>query len=193
MTKIGIVGSGKYKNKKFVIEILKNTISKENDIIVSGHSPRNKKYNKHTKKYYYDNVDIWAEDWANEFCQNEPIIYPAEENTREEYFKRNKKISIDSEELKVFINKFQYQSGAWNTVKYFINKPDFNHNLLIIYDENGIKWYYDELPSWVKKAMNKIKINNESTNIDIPEWAKEVLLDEIKFIEQTIKLLEKED
>jgi hypothetical protein len=152
---VGFIGSGQYKNKKFVIETLEKTISKENDIIVSGHSPRNMIFDIHTRKYYYNNVDIWAEDWANEFCHNKPIIHPAVENNREEYFKRNNKISDDSDKINAFINRYQYQSGTWNTIKYFINKPKFNPANLIIYDENGLKWNYDELPSQIKNKIIK--------------------------------------
>jgi len=154
--KVGISGSGRYKNKKFVIETLENTISKEHDIIVSGRSPRNKKFDEDGKKYY-DNVDIWAEDWANEFCQNEPIIHPANEFTREEFYKRNKKIAIDSKELIAFINKYQYVSGSWNTIRYFIEKPNFDYDNLKIYNEYEELWHLSELPPWVRTKI-KIKI-----------------------------------
>jgi len=151
--KYGVVGSGKYKDKKFVIEILENTISKEHDIIVSGHSPRNEKYDDYGKKYY-NNVDNWAEDWANEFCWNKPIIHHAIEFTDTEFFRRNKKVARDSNKLIAFINRYQYISGTWNTIKYFINKLNFNYSNLIIYNEYHFIWNRLELPQWVR---NKIK------------------------------------
>jgi len=150
--KLGVVGSGKFKDKNFVIKQISSRIDIKVDIIVSGHSPRNKRYNKDNKEYY-DNVDIWAEDWANEFCWNKPIIHPAKEFIKKEFFKRNKKIAQDSDKLLVFINKGQYKSGAWNTVGYFISKFNFNPNNLMIYNERHEQWCLDELPMWVRNRI----------------------------------------
>lgn len=147
--KVGVVGSGEYINKDIVLHKLNCLIDVKEDIIVSGHSPRNK----------YNNVDIWAEDWANEFCQNEPIIHPAEEFNKKEFFLRNKKIAIEVEKLLVFINRHQFKSGAWNTVKHFINKKDFKYSDLIIYDQYGKLWRTDELPSWLYSKVVKDIIN----------------------------------
>lgn len=38
------------------------------------------------------------------------------------YFYRNKQIVKDSSILLAFINKSQYHSGAWNTIKHFTKK-----------------------------------------------------------------------
>jgi len=143
MTFIGVVGSGEYKRKDIVIMILEKTIDKDITIIVSGKSPRNE----------YNNVDIWAEDWGRENCKNEPVIFPPEEFTKVAFFKRNKLIADVSSILLVFINLRQYQSGAWNTVKWFIQKPDFCLFNLFIYDENGNEWSYDLLPLMIKKMV----------------------------------------
>ena len=133
-----------------------NQINKKKDIIVSGHSPRNEKYRKNEngeRKVYYDNVDIWAEDWANEKCWNNPIIFPAEELNRKEFFLRNKKIALEIKKLIVFMNRRQYKSGAWNTVSHFSKREDFNYANLIIYDQYGKLWRTDELPSWLKSKI----------------------------------------
>ncbi|KKN57636.1 hypothetical protein LCGC14_0560080 [marine sediment metagenome] len=143
----GFVGSGKFKDKEFVIKKLNDIINPEVDIIVSGHSPRNKK----------NNVDIWSEDWANEFCWTKPIIHPADENNKKEYFRRNKKIAQDSDKLVCFINKGRYKSGTWNTIKHFVNKPDFNLNNLIIYNEEHKLWKTDDLPKWILRKMKFIE------------------------------------
>ncbi len=152
----GFVGSGKFKDKDFVIKKLNDMIKPEVDIVVSGHSPRNPIY-KDGKIVRYDNVDIWSEDWAKEFCWTEPIIHPADKNNRKEYFKRNKKIAQDSDKLVCFINKGQYESGTWNTIGYFIRRPDFNFNNLIIYNEEGKLWKTDDLPKWVLGKMKFIE------------------------------------
>lgn len=144
--RIGVSGSGKYKNKQFLFKKLEEVINKDRDIIISGHSPRNK----------YDNIDIWAERWGNDNCKNKPIIHPPKRFTDEYFFKRNKLVSDDSDILLSFINKGQYKSGTWNTVKYFLNKQNFRFKDLMIYDEFGNPWYFEDLPNWIK---SKIKVN----------------------------------
>ena len=145
--KYGFVGSGEFKDKDYVIKKLNDMVNPEVDIVVSGHSPRNKG----------DNVDIWAEDWANEFCWTKPIIYQADDDNRREYFKRNKKVAQDSDKLVCFINKGQYKSGTWNTVGYFMMKPNFNFSRLIIYNEEHRLWRTNDLPMWVLKKMRFIE------------------------------------
>jgi len=159
--KIGVIGSGEYKKKKIVIRKLEQLIDKQRDIIVSGHSPRNPIF-KDGILIRYNNADIWSEDWAYVWCQNPPIIHPTKEFTRDGFFARNKLIALDSEELIVFINKHQYQSGAWNTVKYFLEKPDFDYNNLTIYDEFGKEFGIHDLPEW---CQNKIKIPEQETQL----------------------------
>lgn len=66
---VGVIGSEKFRNKSFIFKKLEIWVSKDEDIIVSGHSPRRN----------YDNVDIWAEQWANFHCKKKPIIHPAQE------------------------------------------------------------------------------------------------------------------
>ena len=137
---IGVIGSGLYKNKEFVIETLEDLIWKAGDTIVSGHSPRNN----------YDNVDIWGEEWAKENCKLKPIIHPAKEFTEDGFFARNKLIAKDSEWLVCFINQGQYQSGTWNTVKYFIQKDVKYEEHWIVFNEHGMSWHTTDLPKWVK-------------------------------------------
>ena len=149
---IGVVGSGKYKNKDFIIKELEYIINPEIDIIVSGHSPRNPII-KDGILIRYDNVDIWAEDWAIEFCWNLPIIYETKEFNKKEFFKRNKSITYISNKLLVFINKGQFKSGAWNTVSHFIRKPNFNFSDLMIYNQFGKLWRTDKLPLWLNKKI----------------------------------------
>jgi len=140
--KIGVVGSGKYKNKEFVIQMMTGIVWPNKDIIVSGHSPRNN----------YNNVDIWAEDWANEYCKNKPIIHPAKEFTREGFFARNKLVSDDSDCFLCFINKGQYKSGTWNTIKRFVDKGGVYGKDWFIFDENGMPWHTNDLPKWCMKT-----------------------------------------
>ena len=137
--KVGVVGSGEYINKDIVLHKLNCLIDVKEDIIVSGRSPRNEG----------DNVDTWAEDWANKKCWNKPIIFPAEELNRKSFFLRNKKIALEVKKLMAFINRRQYKSGAWNTVSHFSKREDFNYANLIIYDQYGKLWRTDDLPSWL--------------------------------------------
>jgi len=139
--KLGFVGSGKYKNKDFVIAMLCGLVWPHKDIVVSGHSPRNK----------YNNVDIWAEDWANEFCEKKPIIHPAKEFTRDGFFARNKLVSNDSDVLVCFINTGQYRSGTWNTIKHFVNKGGVYEKNWYLFDEYGMPWHTNDLPKWCLK------------------------------------------
>lgn len=133
---IGIIGSGRYRNKAFVISVLEKIIDKEVDVIVSGHSPRNK----------HDNVDVWAERWAEEHCKNPPDIKKPKSFTREGFFARNKEIAESSDILIAFIPMFVFKSGAWNTIKYFLMKERSLKNLTI-YNEKGREW--TAYPSWV--------------------------------------------
>ena len=144
MTRIGIIGTGKYVNKDFLLETLEQVIDKDKDIIVSGHSPRNK----------YDNPDMWGEIWGNDNCKNEPDIYPPKSFTTEYFFMRNKEIAENSDVLLVFMNKGRHKSGAWNAVKYFVAKEDFEPHNLLVYDEYGFQWREDEYPLWL---LNKIR------------------------------------
>jgi len=141
--KYGFIGSGMFVDKEYVIKKLHNMIDVTVDIIVSGHSPNND----------YDNVDIWAEDWANEFCWNKPIIHPAKKNVKNKFFLRNVKIARDSDKLVCFINSGQYKSGTWNTISNFVRRVDFNFNNLIIYNQNRQLWRTDELPKWVLRKL----------------------------------------
>lgn len=137
--KVGVVGSGEYTNKDIVLFKLEHMIKVEEDIIVSGRSPRNEG----------DNVDIWAEDWANEKCWKKPIIFPTNEFNRKEFFLRNKKIALEIKKLMAFINRRQYKSGAWNTISHFSKRDDFSYANLIIFDQFGKLWRTDELPLWL--------------------------------------------
>lgn len=111
-------------------------------IIVSGHSPRNN----------YDNVDIWSELWGNKHCNSKSKIYPPDSFTKDAFFKRNKKIADKSDRLIVFINKGQFQSGAWNTLKYFLIKRKGKIlKQFQVFDEEGNDW--DEYPRWVYKYL----------------------------------------
>ena len=145
--KYGFIGSGKFKDRDFVIKKLNDIVNPEVDIIVSGHSPRNK----------CNNVDIWAEHWAYRYCWNKPIIHPADENNRKEYFRRNVNIAKDSDKLVCFINKGRYKSGTWNTICHFVRRPDFNFSNLIIYNEESKLWKTDDLPKWILRKMKFIE------------------------------------
>lgn len=140
---LGVVGSGEYRKKDIVISKLEeawdNIIRL---VIVSGKSPRKKG----------DNVDIWAENWGWNNCNDDPIIYPPDTFTRDAFFIRNKKIADKSHLLYVFINKGQHKSGAWNTVKWFLVKHKRKAlKLLHVFDENGNEW--NKLPNWTKKYL----------------------------------------
>lgn len=142
---VGVVGSGAYRRKDIVISKLDEAwINVKYMVIVSGRSPRNKE----------DNVDIWAEEYARDNCDEDPIIYKPSAFTRDAFFERNKKIADKSDILFVFINKGQYKSGAWNTVKWFLIKQRGKaFRYLNVFDENGNEWY--KLPNWTKKYMIK--------------------------------------
>lgn len=146
---IAVVGSGKYKPKRIVIEILESKIDKNRDVIVSGHSPRNTKEGDEKG----NNVDIWAEEWAFENCKHDPIIHEAKTNDRNGYFARNKLVAQDSDVVFAFINKDQYRSGTWNTIKWFSQKPNFRLEKLKVYDQYGKLW--TKLPTWVKEKKNE--------------------------------------
>lgn len=150
MKRIGVVGSKDYKNKFYVFKVLEEVVDTKYDIIVSGHSPRNPIYN-NGKIIYYDNVDLWAEDWANEKCDNEPIIHEAIIKNRNGFFKRNGLISNDSDEIRAFIPRGLYYSGTWNTINQFTKEKGLNILTLFIYDEFGNLWKFNEYPQWLKK------------------------------------------
>lgn len=137
--KIGIIGSRHYRNKENVIRWLEENI-KEGDIIVSGRSPT----------YNFENVDCWAENWANE--RGIPtIIYPPKKYTREDFFKRNTKIAEESEKLVAFIPDGVYRSGAWNTVSKF--KGPFT-----IVNEKGEEFVYLSRSDWIHgNPIHKIR------------------------------------
>jgi len=140
--KFGFVGSGEYKNKKMVEKTLIELVCPNKDIVVSGRSPRND----------YDNVDIWAEEWANIFCKIPPIIHPAKEFTSNGFFARNKLVADDSDFLICFINRGQYKSGTWNTIKHFTRKGGKEYGEdWFIYDEDGKEWQGSELPRQYRK------------------------------------------
>ena len=145
--KIGIIGSGDYKNKRIVIRTLELIISKKKDIVVSGRSPRNRK----------DNVDNWAELWALEYCDKPPIIHPPKIFIEKEFKARNRLIARDSYNVIAFIPKGLYKSGAWNTINRFSRKIEFSKDRLSIYDELGILWTEDEFPLWLKE---RVQMNN---------------------------------
>lgn len=151
---VGVVGSGKYKRRDIVkqkLEELTWNVDPKILVIVSGHSPRNPYINKNGKKDY-DNVDIWAEKWAYENCEQHPRIHPPLTPTRNGFFSRNKLIAEDSQVLFVFINLGQLISGAWNTVKHFLQKQQgTGRHGLHVFDENGKEW--KQLPHWTKKYM----------------------------------------
>lgn len=97
---------------------LENNVAHD-DVIVSGRSPANRG----------DNVDCWAEDWAKKKGIR-TLIFPPLKPTREEYFRRNRLIAVNSDILFVFVPKGVYRSGAWNTVAQFKGE-------IRIVDENG--------------------------------------------------------
>ena len=161
--KIGVVGSGLYKNKSFFIKVLNRDIDKENDIIVSGHSPRNKIYDGNGKVIGYDNIDLWAELWANDNCKIEPIIHPSYGYTSDSFFARNKLIAEElnkkEDELRAFIPQGLYKSGTWNTIKHFANLYDDWNKRLIIYNEFGGVWVYSEYPNWLRNKLKQRKMS----------------------------------
>jgi hypothetical protein len=140
---VGVVGSGAYERQDIVYRILPKFVSK-NMIIVSGRSPRNKG----------DNVDVWAEQWGKIHCIRDPLIYPADSFTKGVFFARNKKIGIKSDLLLMFIPKGKFQSGAWNTLKWFLLRNQGNPaKKFYIFDELGELW--TSYPPWVNKYIQK--------------------------------------
>jgi hypothetical protein len=153
---IGIIGSGNYRNKDFVLKTLKKDINVKNDIIVSGHSPR-VPYKTLTNEIKYDNVDIWAEDWAKENCRYPPVIFNPEKLDSEHFKKRNNQIAEKVKKLICFIPYNQYRSGTWNTINEFL-KMGKNIEDIYIYDEFERLWNIDKYPVYIQKRYNDMDI-----------------------------------
>ena len=159
--KRAFVGSGEYNNKEFVLSILESIIDKENDVIVSGHSPRNPVYVDGVI-IGYNNVDHWSEIWGNDKCINKPIIFPPKEHIDIYYKKRNKQIADTSYEIRAFIPTLRYISGTWNTIKHFVKRVIDSKDRVFIYNEYGILWKFEEYPLWLQNRM--LKINRLNIN-----------------------------
>lgn len=149
MTKWGVIGSGWYQDRLMVEYLMKVYIDKD-DVIVSGHSPRNN----------YNNVDMWAERYA-QAEGIEKIIHAPRDHTNKEYRRRNGEIAFDSDKILAFIPMGIYKSGTWNTIHQFcqMNRPRYGENLYI-YNEFGCLWDRDKLPTWVRKfgIQRKLKL-----------------------------------
>ena len=69
---------------------------------------------------------------------------------RQSYFERNGNIAKQITKIIGFINKDQYKSGAWNTIKQFIEYGGHKKDVLVI-DEKGRKWDKNLMPNWFKE------------------------------------------
>lgn len=141
---VGVIGSGEYRKKYLMISTLENLIDTEEDVVVSGHSPRNN----------YQNVDVWAEEWAKKFCDKKPIIFPPKKFTSYHFKLRNKKIAKKSTMIVGFVPKGLYKSGTWNTIYHYVK---FGKSIkdIVVFDEDNFAWNYDEYPKYIVKNSHQ--------------------------------------
>ena len=119
---IAIIGSRKYKKKKIMFKVLDHIflpMNKKMLYFISGGA---------------DGPDTWADEWCKlrgfEF-EEYPIL------DEEHPFDRNKRVASDADWIVGFVNRDQYRSGTWNTIRYFRERKD---GMYIVYDQKGWSW-----------------------------------------------------
>lgn len=120
---IAIIGSRKYKNKEIMFAILDNmflSMSRKMIYFISGGA---------------DGPDTWAEEWCKS-RGHDFEEYPILDD--EHPFDRNKRVALDADWIVGFVNRDQYRSGTWNTIRYF--REQYKDGLYIVYDQNGDAW-----------------------------------------------------
>ena len=138
MIKIGVVGNRTFGNSSLVFSILDKVCSTAKVMIVSGGAA---------------GVDSFAERYAKE--SNIPFrVFLPSFPSREEYFKRNKLIALESDFLIAFIKKRKFRSGSFNTINHFTKlKPN---SPFVIINEEGRDWLVEGLPPWLRKRSPHI-------------------------------------
>lgn len=126
---IAIIGSRKYKNKMKMFEILDKihwafpvwgvSIEMGPYRFISGGA---------------DGPDSWAEEWCK-LHNLEFKKYPILEG--EHPFDRNTRVARDADQIVAFVNKNQYRSGTWNTIRKFRELSEGQYE---VYDQNGSLW-----------------------------------------------------
>lgn len=126
---IAIIGSRKYKNKKVMFMVLDGMYrfdymgnpleTKEMYRFISGGA---------------DGPDTWADEWCK-LHDLEFKTYPILED--EHPFDRNKRVALMSDQIVGFVNKDQYRSGTWNTIRHFRERGKISYRVC---DQKGDAW-----------------------------------------------------
>lgn len=126
---IAVIGSRNYRLKGRMEIILMHYVLMQyppdgNVCIISGKCP------------VLESVDNWAINWAKRYGYKTHEYVP-EENTKEAYFARNKKIAEAADMILGFVYRDQLRSGTWNTIKYFREFGKYNYR---VFDQRGESW-----------------------------------------------------
>lgn len=126
---IAIIGSRKYKNKMKMFEIL----DKMYRFNYKGDPFEDR------EMYYFisggaDGPDTWAEEWCKLY-NLEFKEYLILEN--EHPFDRNFRVAQDADQIVAFVNKNQYRSGTWNTIRHFRERGKRSYRVC---DQYGDVW-----------------------------------------------------
>ena len=137
--KIGVVGNVYFDNISIVDQKMESLYSIFGRfILVSGHA------------LGMNSVDERAEVWAKKKGLETDIREPETRN-RPGFFARNKEIALASNFLLAFINEKIYKCGAWNTIKFLVEKE--HDNSFAIIDEKGNVWDEKDYPDWLTKRL----------------------------------------
>lgn len=107
--------------------------TKKEALVISGKCPMT------------DSVDNWAIEFAIKHGYKTQE-FPPEEQNKTAYFDRNQQIAEAADILLVFIDAFQYRSGAWNTVRHFRRLGGRNYKIgdetgyYKVFTEDGLCW-----------------------------------------------------
>lgn len=126
---VAIIGSRKYKNKEIMFRILdemyrfdyKGDLFKDTEMyrFISGGA---------------DGPDTWAKEWCklhNLEFKEYPIL------KGETPFDRNKRVALMADQIVGFVNKNQFRSGTWNTIRYFRERGKISYRVC---DQKGYVW-----------------------------------------------------
>ena len=126
---IAIIGSRKYKNKTKMFEIL--------DDLYSLYYKWGSSIGMGERRFISggaDGPDIWAEEWCelhNLEFKEYPIL-PGEHP-----FDRNLRVAMVADHIIAFVNRSQFRSGTWNTIRRFRERGKRSY---YVYDQNGDMW-----------------------------------------------------
>lgn len=128
---IAIIGSRKYKNKAKMFEIL--------DRIHWAFPKSTWGISVETGPYRFisggaDGPDTWADEW----CELHHLEFKEYPILKDEHpFDRNFRVAQDADYIIAFVNRNQFRSGTWNTIRHFRERDGGQY---IVYDQDGKVW-----------------------------------------------------